>query len=302
MKQLTLNFQNDLEATGETMTSSLPVASHNHASHSQQQEKEKAQKTLAISGRRCLELFEKSNLGTSWAKMFVGLLVGTGDWYSIRCVLTWKLKVTKSSRYYFQLQASTHRTKGTESGLLPTVKLTDSQSQRSLTNGQNVSHTTGRKYGIHLTQMAQAGLLLTPTTRKEVMDLDKFKARMEKYPNGTTMPNLATQVIGMLPTPCATEATKAGKGDNQKSLTRMALRRELLPTPRTSDERMHWKTENWKGDDLGSQINEMLGTRSHLSPQFVMEMMGFPIDWTELPFQNGGKNQSKEEVTQSSRK
>jgi hypothetical protein len=72
----------------------------------------------------------------------------------------------------------------------------------------------------------------------------------------------------------------------------------MLPTPRTSDERMHWKTENWKGDDLGSHINEMLGTRSHLSPQFVLEMMGFPTDWTELPFLNGEQNQSKQQGTQ----
>ena len=117
----------------------------------------------------------------------------------------------------------------------------------------------------HHTEGIESGLLLTPTTREEVMDLDKFKARMEKYPNGTTMPNLATQ---------------------------------LLHTPRASDKNMHWKTKNWKGDDLGSQINEMYGTRSHLSPQFVMEMMGFPTDWTILPFLNGETNPSKPEEMQ----
>jgi DNA (cytosine-5)-methyltransferase 1 len=37
---------------------------------------------------------------------------------------------------------------------------------------------------------------------------------------------------------------------------------------------------------------------SHLSPQFVMEMMGFPTDWTLLPFLNGDKNQLKPEETQ----
>jgi hypothetical protein len=67
----------------------------------------------------------------------------------------------------------------------------------------------------------------------------------------------------------------------------------MLPTPKATDERMHWKTENWKGDDLGSQVNDILGTRSHLNPQFVAEMMGFPPNWTELPFQSGDKNPSK---------
>ena len=104
-----------------------------------------------------------------------------------------------------------------------------------------------------------------------------------------------TMAMGMLPTPYATEEEKAGKGDSQNSLTRMALRGELLHTPRTSDKNMHWKTENWKGHDLGSQINEIFGTRSHLSPHFVLEMMGFPTDWTLLPFLNGEQNQSKPE-------
>jgi hypothetical protein len=47
------------------------------------------------------------------------------------------------------------------------------------------------------TEETESGLLLTPTTREEVMDTDKFKARMEKYDNGTTVPNLATQVAGL---------------------------------------------------------------------------------------------------------
>ena len=58
------------------------------------------------------------------------------------------------------------------------------------------------------TDATEFGLLLTPTTSEPVHDLEKFKARMEKYPNGTTMPNLATQVHGMLPTPMAQEASK----------------------------------------------------------------------------------------------
>jgi hypothetical protein len=40
------------------------------------------------------------------------------------------------------------------------------------------------------------------------------------------------------------------------------------------------------------------GKTSQLSPQFVLEMMGFPTDWTLLPFLNGETNQSKQEETQ----
>jgi hypothetical protein len=74
-------------------------------------------------------------------------------------------------------------------------------------------------------------------------------------------------------------------------------RNQMLPTPRTSDERMHWKTENWKGDDLGSHINEIYGTPSQLNPRFVAEMMGFPPNWTELPFQSGEMNPLKDMET-----
>jgi hypothetical protein len=97
---------------------------------------------------------------------------------------------------------------------------------------------------------------------------------------------------GMLPTPTAMDSNSATanmKSTQVKegSMHSMTLSRIILNTPRASDKNMHWKTENWKGDDLGSQINEMFGTRSHLNPQFVAEMMGFPPNWTELPFLNG---------------
>ena len=109
---------------------------------------------------------------------------------------------------------------------------------------------------------------------------------------------------GLLPTPTCMDqsnatatmkSTQVKEGSMHSVTLTRAMAMGMLPTPRTSDERMHWKTENWKGDDLGSHINEMLGTRSHLSPQFVLEMMGFPTDWTLLPFLNGETSQSKQE-------
>jgi hypothetical protein len=48
--------------------------------------------------------------------------------------------------------------------------------------------------------------------------------------------------------------------------------------------------------------NGIAGKTSQLSPQFVMEMMGFPKDWTLSPFLNGETNQLKQEETQSSLK
>jgi hypothetical protein len=126
----------------------------------------------------------------------------------------------------------------------------------------------------------ESGLLLTPTTREEPVDLDKFKARMQKYPNGTTMPNLATQVQQMLPTPVAWDGNGGGarKPKDGKanalgySLTlKDRAAAQMLPTPiNTNPER---------------------GKTSQLSPLFVEEMMGFPPGWTVSPFQSGEESQ-----------
>jgi hypothetical protein len=41
-----------------------------------------------------------------------------------------------------------------------------------------------------------------------------------------------------------------------------------------------------KADNLADQF-AVPGKSSQLNPRFVAEMMGFPPDWTELPFTNG---------------
>jgi hypothetical protein len=122
------------------------------------------------------------------------------------------------------------------------------------------------------TDATEFGLLLTPTTSEPVHDLEKFKARMEKYPNGTTMPNLATQVHGMLPTP----TTRDYKGARSEEALKVAGRNETNSLP-----------------DAFAQS----GKTSQLSPLFVEEMMGFPKNWTVSPFQSGEENQSKHTET-----
>ena len=44
---------------------------------------------------------------------------------------------------------------------------------------------------------------------------------------------------------------------------------------------------------LPQLINNQTGKNSQLNPRFVAEMMGFPPNWTELPFQSGEQSQSK---------
>lgn len=108
-EQLTLPFTEDLSTCSQEV---FPV------NRFQLPESKKEPKMTATCGPKCSELFGLFDPVGSWARTFTGLLVGRTGWYSNRCALTWKRKVTKSSRMYFQLAVSALPTKGTGHGLL----------------------------------------------------------------------------------------------------------------------------------------------------------------------------------------
>ncbi len=245
--------QKQISLFTEEQLTSLPVDSP--ANLIQAQVSDLGKRTSDTSGRICSESFQKLNQPTLWAKTFVDLLIGQGDWSSKKCALTWKVKGTAYNRYYCQLVPLARHIEEIEFGLLPTPTVIQGGAQIVIGKQKNNTYSAG------LHDLAKSGLLPTPT----VFDSTNASATMK-----------SSQV-------------KEGSMHSM-TLPRM-LSMGLLHTPRTSDKNMHWKTENWKGDDLGSQINEAFGTRSHLNPRFVAEMMGFPPNWTELPFLNGDKNQ-----------
>jgi hypothetical protein len=69
---------------------------------------------------------------------------------------------------------------------------------------------------------------------------------------------------GMLPTPVAGEYRDTGEAVKNGNFKQMNLTRTIA-----------------------KDNPEWIGKNSQLNPQFVAEMMGFPTDWTELPFLNG---------------
>ncbi len=88
---------------------------------------------------------------------------------------------------------------------------------------------------------------------------------------------------------------------------RDVVENRLIPTPRANDTNtstpgtksfQHRLNRDYMGEVVLNMANAEIGKTSQLSPQFVMEMMGFPTDWTLLPFLNGEQNQSKQEETQ----
>jgi hypothetical protein len=95
------------------------------------QEKEKESMTIDTSGMKLLESLENVNPDGSLAKMLKVLLTSTTAWYSDRCKLIWKKKVSKSNVLLFQLQASVLGTKENEFGLWATPNTMDTLPPRS---------------------------------------------------------------------------------------------------------------------------------------------------------------------------
>lgn len=124
------------------------------ASHIVQQESEKAQQMNATYGRKCLEQFERFPRAGSWQKTFAALLIGMEGWSSTRCRLTWKLKATRCSRFFFQLQVSERRIEGTGFGLLHTPRAVMIEEPKQKTRKNSM------KTGLNLAQVVK--LLPTP--------------------------------------------------------------------------------------------------------------------------------------------
>lgn len=236
-------------------------------------EEEREQTITATSGRRCYERYGRySPLGS-----LVKTLLESRQWWSPAKRLRWdaqtisskrityterkadshskksarilKQQDIQSSRLIFQLAVSEHPTEEKEFGLLPTVQM----------QGIKRCNPKGK------TEFLPLDLLPTPTA------LDKAGGRINRSPSpgAAQRPTLALAARkGLLPTPCAKEATKYTKTFNPnsqmgKGLTALACS-EMLPTPAVRK-----KTS---------------GKTSQLNPLYVEEMMGFPLMWTTLPF------------------
>lgn len=230
----------------------------------------------ATCGPKCLEQLEKLPRVGLWAKTFTGLLVGTGAWYSKRCKLTWRLLGTKYNRTYCRLLVSVRPTSGIGFGLLPTPKATEIEEDYQEWKARQVASGNPKNMGKTTTNigtMARNGLLPTPQARDERSGSkpeDGRYIRKAEQGWGFNLNDLA--VSGMLPTPRARDH----KGARTSEALEEAGRNETNSLP-----------------DYFSQT----GKTSQLNPQFVAEMMGFPPDWLELPFQNTETSPSKPTAT-----
>jgi hypothetical protein len=227
-----------------------PVASP--ASHFLPPESEKGRMMTATCGRRCLESYLSLSRGGSSLKMFVEYLLLKTEWYSSKCLLTWKVSATKFNRLLFQLQPSTPRTDEIGFGLLPTPRQCEAEGGAV----QNVERNAARGF-----------------SRKNL--------------DGVAYGVKVKDIIAMLPTPRAGNPGSRPNGKGGKILAEEVAK--MLPTPATRDYRgangpEHLEKERGHHDQLPNALGMKTGLK--LQPAFVEWMMGYPQGWTDLNCQN----------------
>ncbi len=289
--------QTSLFGTDESTSSRVDF----HVNHTQWQGSDKAQRMLDISGQKCAEQFESAGRPGLWARTFLGLLIGQEGWFSSRCALTWKVKGTKYNRLYCQLQVSTLRTGEIGFGLLPTCRA--NESTESMETIMDRRERTGNGM-MNLTALAQSGLLKTPT--KMDGEVTSGKKNPVSGDSGTLAQEIMSgyeptmQKLGLMATPEANNF----KCGHRSETARIQRKKEqgwtiglndqatlgMLPTPLASDS-PEKNTGKRNEDGLQKRAFQQTGQAGQLSPHFVLEMMGFPPYWTELPFLNGETNQ-----------
>lgn len=98
--------------------------------------------------------------------------------------------------------------------------------------------------------------------------------------------------VAIWPTPMAQDAKHSGyapSGPGKTDKLAYAVVRANWPTPTASDANQRRKTENWRGNDLGSQVTskeeengrQMPQAGGKLNPNWVEWLMGWPIGWTD---------------------
>lgn len=271
---------------GDGSTSSREVF---HASPSPLPAGERVRRTAVTSGLTCSVPFTRSGP----VGLLVRTLVASSRWYSPARRLTWdvsplcserislytvsgrntssrpsavilSVKDIPSSRCLFRLVPSVPRTEGTVSGLLPTPIASDFK----------VRGPGSQQKG--LPEIIREMLLPTPTATeiRHRQRVERWKRQgrtsMHETEDGEKNPNGLTDFLdfhGLLPT--LEHIGRKGKNPRQGGLP-----------------------------DFFAQT----GRSFQLNPLFVAEMMGFPVNWTVLPFLPGGSSPSRDTETPSSPK
>lgn len=215
------------------------------ASHSVLPGSEEARRMTVTSGRKCCELYRKSDpLGS-----LVRMLLESSAWRSTRCYLTWKASATPAKRLLFRLVPSTPRTEGTESPLWPTAVASDGW------NGslRSTQQKPGSKHSLNLAGAVR--MLPTPSAS----DCGRTAINPVLTSNGTIR-----------------HRNKSG-GQSYARLDAVAA---MFPTPTARDFKSPDTNPDSNRFSQKTELNSVVG--GQLNPTWVEWLMGFHIGWTDL--------------------
>ena len=216
----------------------------------------------------------------------------------------WKKWVTEQRQEYSLRVKSERHIRESESSSWATPKELDSRRQRELTNGENVSHTTGTKYGLFLEQQATQLYPNWATPRAGAIDNSR--------PNNKGGIPLGDQVKRNWATPQAFDAVNLVRSPEKLAQTRkeknagcMNLREQVhyptmthsrkdYPTPSANEQqyRLQGNTQaskclealarNGLLDPTKDNTNGKSRESFKLNPNWVENLMGIPVGWTDL--------------------
>jgi hypothetical protein len=279
------------------------------ASRSALQENKKEEMTTVISGQKCLDSLKKSNPSSLLERMCKDLLTSKTAWYSDRCKMTWKVKVSKSNVSLYQLQASVLGTKDIGSGLWATPNTMDYLPPRSAAGTKKLmeGHRKGRTKPSNLREQVDPETMrMYPTPRSSGQENAEtlIKRKGEK---AAAQHNL-TANVQMYPTPSASCGMDvvAPPETVEKNSSGWSVRRvgtgtkfgaklndvvnkldKMYPTPMARDHKDISFNNTWK---LGSKAQPTMAREvlknntpgGKLNPTFVEFLMGFPESWTKI--------------------
>ncbi len=243
----------------------MSLLGDSHANPSQLQGKEKEQMTIDTSGMKLLESSENANRNILLAKMLKVLLTSKKAWYSDRCKLIWKKKVSKSNVLLYQLQASVLGIKEKESGLSDVMYPTptqDSASERT------------KKYKQGGTPLPMAVKMFPTPSASCQMDVVAPPETVQQNSKGWSVTRVGT-------------GTKFGAKLNDV----VNKIEKMYPTPEAGMHKVDVSDKNYhlrrlkKGKQLGlpGVIHlQKTGLGGKLNPNFVEFLMGYPMNWTKI--------------------
>lgn len=245
-----------------------------HANHSVKPGKEKAQTTTDISGMKLLESLPKQNQGGLLEKMLTDLLTSKTAWYSDRCKMTWKKRVSKSNVLLFQVQASVLGTNEKESGssekMYPTPTTQEIEHPNMVLNDKGTRRMTKDGKDSHSLNLADTVKMYPTPSASCQMDVVAPPDSVQKNKSGWSVTR---------------KNTKTKFGAKLNDVINKLDHEGMYPTPMARDYKDMGFKPTWKWRRDKSVPSVALKNNTHggkLNPNFVEFLMGYPTNWTKI--------------------